>query len=100
MPLKPNKIKRPWESKQSQQRDRTGKSDLYHTRRWRKLRAYLLRIEPLCRECKKQGKIVLAKIADHIIPEHIYEGDFFDLINLQPLCVSCHAKKSREEGKK
>ena len=35
--------------------------------RWRKLRAQILMDEPLCRECRKAGRIVPATDVDHIV---------------------------------
>lgn len=69
---------------------------LYHTHKWRKLRALQINQHPFCVECKKSNKITLAKIADHIKPVS-KGGSFWDKTNLQSLCVSCHNKKSNKE---
>ena len=56
--------------------------------RWRRLRAYVLAREPLCRHC---GNV--ATDVDHI------SGDPSDNreANLQPLCHSCHSHKTGRE---
>ena len=55
---------------------------------WQKLRAYVLAVEPLCRECK-----ALATDVDHV------SGDPSDntRTNLQPLCHACHSHKTCRE---
>lgn len=52
---------------------------------------------PLCVHCFKEGRYISAKIVDHIIP---HKGDmklFWDSENHQPLCESCHNKKTAKE---
>jgi len=70
---------------------------LYGTRKWRNRRAQQLRIEPLCRLCLAEGKVVAATVADQITP---WRGDVnaFWLGPLQSLCAHCHEsrKKFRE----
>ncbi|MCA8984505.1 MAG: HNH endonuclease [Planctomycetaceae bacterium] len=69
--------------------------------RWRKYRAAFLATpaNALCRECRKRGRITPATVVDHIVP-HL--GDavvFWDPGNHQPLCHSCHSRKTvREDG--
>jgi len=66
-------------------------ASFYNSRAWRKLRLYVLQYEPLCRTCKK-----VATVVDHIKPIRL-GGSRMDEKNLQPLCASCHNKKSRSE---
>lgn len=70
----------------------------YHTTAWRALRESVLRDEPLCRECRDNGIIMVAQMVDHIHPVRL-GGSFTNIDNLQPLCNSCHAKKSGKESK-
>lgn len=100
MPKLPIKeIKRPWitSTVKENQRQTIADNILYHTPRWKKLRALGLKIEPLCRECKENGKIKLATIRDHILNVR-KGGDFWDMNNQQSLCESCHASKSGKEA--
>ena len=71
----------------------------YKSKVWRGLRASILQNEPLCRECKKKGLIVEAKVLDHITPIRM-GGDRLDENNLQPMCHSCHNTKSAKERKR
>lgn len=70
---------------------------LYNARSWRKRRAEQMRAEPLCRYCKRLGRITAATIADHIEP---HRGDLIKFAGpLQSLCKPCHdSVKAREEG--
>ena len=69
----------------------------YSGSQWRKLRAQVLEAEPLCRECNSRGRVTAAKMVDHIAPVTA-GGEFYEWDNLQPLCDSCHARKSAREG--
>ena len=62
--------------------------------RWRKIRAAVLRAEPLCRSCG-----ALAEEVDHLVP--LSEGgDELSGANLQPLCTDCHSRKTRAEAER
>ncbi|MCE8002153.1 HNH endonuclease signature motif containing protein [Billgrantia ethanolica] len=64
---------------------------------WLKLRAQVLAEEPLCRTCMASGIVTPATDVDHI---HNGTGDFTDDNRreaLQPLCASCHSRKTRAE---
>lgn len=63
--------------------------------RWRKIRRMVLREEPLCVECEKAGRVTAANEVDHIIP--LRQGGTHERSNLQPLCKSCHSKKTNRE---
>ena len=68
----------------------------YHSKRWKDLRKSVLQNEPLCRTCKENGVIKAANVGDHIIPVRL-GGSMFDFDNVQPLCTSCHNRKSANE---
>jgi 5-methylcytosine-specific restriction protein A len=70
---------------------------LRSTRRWRDVRTAVLAREPLCRDCVAAGRTVLAKTVDHVISLRLRIDLAYDLDNLAPLCVFCHAKKSARE---
>jgi len=68
----------------------------YQSKNWREVRAVLLRDQPLCVRCEAAGRLVAAKVVDHIVP--IKEGGArFGRSNLQPLCVACHNRKTARE---
>ena len=65
---------------------------------WLRLRRVVLSREPLCRECGKQGKVVPATEVDHIV-SMTRGGARLDTDNLQPMCKSCHSKKTiKQDG--
>lgn len=59
---------------------------------WARIRRTILREEPLCRVCGYPADEV-----DHIIPKA--NGGSERRENLQPLCKSCHSKKTRRENR-
>jgi 5-methylcytosine-specific restriction enzyme A len=59
-------------------------------------RAALFAREPLCRECRKHGRVTPATIRDHIKP--LAEGGTDDDDNIQPLCTPCSDAKTAEES--
>lgn len=67
--------------------------------RWKRARLSFLKINPLCAECGKAGRLTRARLIDHITP---HKGDmelFWDTNNWQSLCMSCHSiKTAREDG--
>lgn len=70
-----------------------------YTYRWQTVRKDFLSKHPWCAECQRQGRLTTATEVDHIIP---HKGDrrlFWDRSNWQPLCHSCHSRKTaREDG--
>ena len=62
---------------------------LYDTKRWLRLRAFQLRVKPLCEMCKDKGLTVAAEVAHHVTP---HKGDLvlFYTGRLQSLCKHCH----------
>ncbi len=62
-----------------------------YDRTWQRLRLLVLRGEPLCRQCGKAASQV-----DHITPIR-KGGARLDPVNLQPLCHSCHSRKTASE---
>ena len=65
---------------------------------WSKTRARFLKEHPLCVCCKTQGQITPASEVDHITPHKGNERLFWDADNWQALCISCHSRKTMEEG--
>lgn len=64
------------------------------TRRWKGLRLEALRRDGWkCVKCGARGRLEV----DHVAPVRLAPDRAFDLTNLQSLCPSCHARKTRIE---
>ena len=70
-----------------------GEVGFYSSARWRATREAVLRAHPLCVTCLRDELTRPAVVVDHIVPLKA-GGARFDWTNLQPLCVSCHNRKS------
>ena len=70
------------------------------TTRWRRIREAVLNADPLCAECRRQGRTVAAREVDHVVP--VERGGTDARENLQGLCRPCHyaktAREARERG--
>ena len=67
----------------------------YYTRRWRAIRAQVLQDEPLCQDCRTQGRVEPSTDVDHVVPHRGNPARFWDRANLQALCHACHARKTQ-----
>ena len=67
----------------------------YHSARWLRLRAQVLREEPLCCDCLVQGHTRPATDADHEIPHRGDPALMWDRWNLRSRCHSCHSRKTQ-----
>ena len=67
--------------------------------KWQKASAAYLKRHPLCVRCKAKDKAVSATEVDHVIPHrhNITDELFWNEDNWQPLCKSCHSKKTNAE---
>jgi HNH endonuclease len=64
---------------------------------WHRRARRQLQYEPLCAMCLSEGKIVAARIADHVEPHHNDPIKFWNG-KLQSLCAHCHeGRKKRLE---
>lgn len=98
MPKKPKKIKRPWVNEYKPFERRVDNSRFYNSWSWRKLRKRFLDKNPLCVECSKGDVVVVATVADHVVPITL-GGAKLDEDNLQALCKHHHNKKSSNESR-
>ena len=64
-------------------------------RRWRELRALVLRARPLCVYCQARGILTEATEVDHRVALVNGGSDAFE--NLDPVCRDCHAIKTRAD---
>jgi 5-methylcytosine-specific restriction protein A len=64
-------------------------------RRLQKLRRELIARDPLCAECKKEGKVTLGTQRDHVLA--LAHGGRDDESNVQLLCDAHHDAKSKAE---
>lgn len=72
---------------------------LYRTGQWLGLRRQQLTLQPFCALCLCAGRYTLANEVDHVVPHRNDETLFYDPLNLQSLCHSCHSlKTAREDG--
>lgn len=65
--------------------------------RWRNARVRFLRENPLCAMCSTVDSPTSATVVDHIIPHRNDEFLFWNEQNWQPLCASCHSRKTAAE---
>ena len=77
--------------------DENGKN-IYHTARWKKLRARKAKMNPLCEHCQRYGIAKPVEEVDHIL-SILDGGEIWDIDNLQSLCRRHHAIKTRQEEK-
>jgi len=66
---------------------------LYNTTRWKKMRGWYIKRNPICVMCKEKNIIKEAYVVDHI-KEVADGGSMFDYSNLQSLCDPCHRSKT------
>ena len=71
-----------------------------YDRRWSRYASGYLQRSPLCVQCAEEDVDRLAECVDHIRPvEWPDDPGFWDAANHQPLCWSCHSRKTvREDG--
>ena len=75
---------------------RSGSARGYN-RRWQKISKQYLSSHPLCVKCLERGKYTKATVVDHIRPHRGNPELFWNPENWQPLCKTCHDKKTWNE---
>jgi 5-methylcytosine-specific restriction protein A len=102
MPIKPKVKRKPWHEPRKQHQRVKDMRWFYNSRKWRNFSKAYKQRNPICVECEQEGIVTPSKVTDHIDTFEVCpEG--FDLDNLkdeyfQPLCSSCHNKKSGREA--
>jgi 5-methylcytosine-specific restriction protein A len=85
------------EHKKKVTKEQNHKSSKLYTYQWRKASKQFIKEHPLCVHCQKEERLTPATEVDHIIPHGGNRILFWDRKNWQPLCKSCHSKKTAEE---
>lgn len=83
-------------TKRYNQYERDTASNKRYGRSWKRIRDRYIKAHPLCEECQKQCKLVLAEEVHHILPLSKEGGNEPD--NLMALCKSCHSRITAESG--
>jgi len=65
---------------------------------WRRLRNAFIKRNPFCVHCYAKGMVTQATVVDHVTPHRGDPALRLDWENLQSLCTSCHARKTKQEG--
>lgn len=65
--------------------------------RWRKASRQYLQAHPFCVRCLEKGRYTKATVVDHITPHRGNPILFWDRSNWQPLCKTCHDRKTWTE---
>lgn len=85
-----NRIQRPW---LNVKKEEARHDPFYNSTPWRKLRAYVLTTNPLCKYCNLSGVLTPAVIGDHYRPKRLYPDLALDASNIVPCCDTCHQIK-------
>ena len=72
-------------------------NDKGYDSRWNKARVRFLKTHPLCVRCRAKGMITPATVVDHVTPHRGNQKLFWNEGNWQPLCKSCHDRKTMTE---
>lgn len=75
--------------------DRREAKAFYKSRPWRLLRAAILAEEPLCIDCTRMGRVVVAVDVHHVLERRDRPDLALDPGNLEPLCKRHHAGRRR-----
>jgi 5-methylcytosine-specific restriction enzyme A len=81
-----------------QDRERRGSArERGYDSQWDKARRTYLTRHPLCVQCEKEGRVVVAVVVDHVVPHKGDQRLFWDTANWQALCVMHHNRKTRTQ---
>jgi 5-methylcytosine-specific restriction protein A len=64
-------------------------------RKLQALRSRLLRANPLCVLCQRDGRVSVATVLDHVVA--LTNGGDYSDANMQGLCKPCHELKTRQD---
>ena len=93
MPTAPP-VHRPFGKRKAATGPRKGSAQRGYGSRWQRARdAFLMRF-PLCVHCEGSGRVTAATDVDHVVPHRGDDSLFWRESNWQPLCKSCHSRKT------
>jgi 5-methylcytosine-specific restriction protein A len=69
-----------------------------YTYAWSQTAKRFLNDHPLCATCLRNAAIEAATVVDHIVPHRGDKHLFWDRANWQPLCETCHNRKTGRGG--
>ena len=70
----------------------------YNSARWMRIRNAFRETHPFCvNDGKVEGCTCLTDVVDHVLPHEGQADLMFDESNLQPMCWSCHSRKTAGE---
>jgi 5-methylcytosine-specific restriction protein A len=72
------------------------RNPIYNTQRWKKLRAFFIKRNPVCNKCK----IKTSRVVHHLKEARIFPELAFEMTNLEALCDTCHNRESQRESMK
>lgn len=72
-------------------------SELYRSRAWQQASKRFRMQHPLCAQCEADGIVTASAETDHIEPHRGDKHLFWKQANWQPLCKSCHSRKTAKE---
>ncbi|MCL2577969.1 MAG: HNH endonuclease [Defluviitaleaceae bacterium] len=82
--------------KRYNQYSRDPNANKRYGRRWKRIQAAYISVNPLCEICKGESKLVPATTVHHKIK--LTDGGTNAKENLQALCASCHSRLHVSEG--
>ncbi|HFD1661192.1 HNH endonuclease signature motif containing protein [Enterococcus faecium] len=83
--------------KEARPRDEIDK--LYKTNKWRKLRELVIaRDFGVCQECQRRGIVTRGIVVHHVIEAREDITKFWDINNLELVCLACHNKEHPEKS--
>jgi len=62
---------------------------------WTRFRNAYLKRNPLCAECEKEGRVVIAEELHHLVPIAVDPSRRLDPTNCDGLCERCHSDATR-----
>lgn len=90
----PEAAKKYGKTRAAKERTRDSPTKRGYNYRWQQASKSFLLANPLCIACKEKNLITPSDCVDHIRPHRGLFEVFWDKKNWQPLCFSCHSKKT------